>query len=186
MDTQPEATRRTAANAPLARPVVATLLAWLAMIGVDLLLHAGVLAPLYDWDSPFLLSPTDAFVRIPAGYLAFGILAAAIVWLLPRLGVRDARSGAAVAGLAGAVLWGGLVLGLWSISTAEPALLAGWWVGQSAELAIGGAVIGALIAGTRVRTMAWRVAGIVFAGLVVAVVLQSIGYAPAPIRLNGG
>ena len=186
MDTRPETTRGAASGArSLDRPVVATLLAWVAMIGVDLFLHAGVLAPLYDWDSPFLLSPTDAFVRIPAGYLAFGILAAAIVWLLPRLGVRDARSGATVAGLAGAVLWGGLVLGLWSISTADPALLAAWWVGQSAELAIGGAVIGALISGTPVRTMARRVAGIVVIGLVIAVVLQSIGYAPAPIRLNG-
>ncbi len=27
------------------------------MLGVDRFLHAGVMAPLYDWDSPFLLSP---------------------------------------------------------------------------------------------------------------------------------
>ena len=166
------------------RPVATVTLGWLAMVGVDLFLHAGVLAPLYDWDSPFLLSPADAFVRIPAGYLAFGVLAWALTWLLRRLEVQNGRDAAALGAAAGAVLWGGLVLGLWSISTAEPALLAGWWIGQTVELAIGGYVMGLLLGGARRRSVRWLVAAILLVGLATAVILQSIGYARAPIVLN--
>ena len=81
-------------------------------------------------------------------------------------------------------MWGSLVLGLWSISTAEPGLLAGWWVGQSVELAVGGAVIGSILAGTRVRTMVWRVAALVAGGFIAALVLQTIGYAEAPVLIR--
>jgi hypothetical protein len=164
--------------------VATVTLGWLAMVGVDLLLHGGVLAPLYDWDSPFLLSPVDAFVRIPAGYLAFGVLAWALAWLLGRLEVRNGRDAATLGAAAGAVLWGGLVLGLWSISTAEPALLAGWWIGQTVELAIGGYVMGSLLGGAPQRSVRWLVAAILLVGLTTAVVLQSVGYARAPIVLN--
>lgn len=107
------------------RPVATVALSWLAMLGVDLFLHAGLLAPLYDWDSPFLLRPDEAFVRIPIGYLSFLVLAIALVWLLPRFNVERGRDGALIAGGFGAVMWSALLLGLWSISTAAPGLLAG-------------------------------------------------------------
>lgn len=166
------------------RPVATVLLVWLAMIGVDLFLHAGVLAPLYDWDSAFLLDPVDAFLRIPAGYLAFGVLAVGLVWLLVR--VRPATPGRAalLGGVGGGFIWAGLLAGLWSISTAPPILLLGWWAGQTLELAVGGYVAGRLLAGEPARSVAWMVAGIVVVGLVTAVALQSIGYAPAPVRLS--
>ena len=77
------ASGRSPTTASLPRPIATTALAWLAMLGVDLFLHAGLLAPFYDWDSPFLLEPETAFVRIPVGYLAFLVLAAGLVWLLP-------------------------------------------------------------------------------------------------------
>jgi len=166
------------------KPVATTLLAWIAMTGVDLFLHAGVLAPLYDWDSPFLLSPLEAFVRIPAGYLAFGILAAGLVWLLPRLDVGGARAGAVVAGAAGAVGWGALLLGTWSISSADPVLLVGWWLGQSAAMAVAGAVIGLSIGGARRRTLGAAVGAVLLIGVVTAVALQSIGYATAPVIIG--
>lgn len=163
------------------RPVATLLLTWLSMISVDLLLHAGVLAPLYDWDSPFLLSPEDAFVRIPAGYLGFLVLAAGLLWLLPRLRVQQGRDGAIMAGMGGAAVWGGLLPGLWSISTAGPALLVGWWIGQVAELALAGWVVGSILGGASARSMAWKVGAIVIVGLASAVTLQSIGYANAPV-----
>jgi hypothetical protein len=154
------------------------------MIGIDLLLHAGLLAPLYDWDSPFLLSPQEAFVRIPAGYLAFGVLAGGLVWLVARLGISSAREAAGIGAMGGAVVWGALLLGLWSISSAGAPLLAAWWVGQTAELAVGGYVGGLALAGARVRSVAFAAVAILLTGAVVAVVLQSIGYAPAPIIVN--
>jgi hypothetical protein len=164
--------------------IMATLLAWVAMIGIDLLLHAGLLAPLYDWDSPFLLSPQEAFVRIPAGYLAFGILAGGLVWLIGRIGMRSPWEAARIGAIGGAVAWGALLLGLWSISSADPSLLAAWWVGQTAQLAIGGYVAGLVLAGARLRAVAWGVVAILLIGAVVAVVLQSVGYAPAPVIIN--
>ncbi|MGZ6372817.1 MAG: hypothetical protein ACXWL8_05415, partial [Candidatus Limnocylindria bacterium] len=117
-------------------------------------------------------------------YLGFLVLAVALVWLLPRLGVQRGRDGAVLAGGGGAVVWGALLLGLWSISTADAALLAAWWIGQTAELAVGGAVVGSILGGAPLRGVAWRVAGILVIGAVAAVVLQSIGYAPAPIVIN--
>ena len=120
-------------------------LSWLAMIGADFCLHAGLLAPLYDWGSPFLLRPADAFVRIPIGYLSFLVLAIGLAWLLPRFNVERGRDGAVVAGTLGAVGWGALLLGLWSISTADLGLFVGWWLGQTVELALGGLVVGAVL-----------------------------------------
>jgi hypothetical protein len=175
------ATRSTTATRTAARPIATVALTWFAMIGVDLVLHAGVLAPLYDWTSPFLLSPADAFVRIPIGYLSLLILAVGLTWLLPRFDVERGRDGARIAGAFGAVIWGALVLGLWSISTADPALLVGWWIGQTLELGLGGFVIGSVQGGAAIRALAWKVGALVVLGVIAAVLLQSIGFATAPV-----
>ncbi len=54
------------------------LLAWVAMLGIDLLLHGALLAGWYARPHPFLPAPDDAFVRIPLGYAAFLVLAPAV------------------------------------------------------------------------------------------------------------
>ena len=95
------------------------------------------------------------------------------------IGDRDVAD--AIAGALGALAWGSFVLGLWSISTADPALLVGWWVGQTVELAVGGHVIGSVLGGARLRTMAWRVGLVLAVGAGSAVALQTIGYATAPV-----
>jgi hypothetical protein len=79
------------------------------------------------------------------------------------------------------VIWGALLLGLWSISTADPTLLVAWWLGQTAELALAGYVIGAALAGRALRSLAIQVGAILVLGAASAVVLQSIGYATAPL-----
>jgi hypothetical protein len=167
-----------------AHPIATVVLSWLAMVGVDFALHAGLLAPLYKWGSPFLLAPTDAFMRIPAGYVSMLVLAGALVWLLARLEVRGGRDGATVVAAFGAVVWGALVVGLWSISTADPGLLAGWWLGQTVELGVAGYVIGSLRSGIPVRSLAWRVAAFILLGAVSVVVLQVIGYATPRLVAN--
>jgi hypothetical protein len=163
------------------RALETVVLSWLAMLGVDLFLHAGLLAPLYDWESPFLVRPEEAFARIPVGYLSFLILAIGLVWLMSRLDIKGSREGAVLGVAVGAVAWGALSLGLWSISTADIGLLVGWWVGQTVELGLGGYVGGSLRAGARLRSVSGRVGAIVIVAAVSAVVLQSVGYATAPV-----
>jgi hypothetical protein len=154
------------------------------MVGLDLALHAGLLAPLYHWDGPFLLPPGQAFVRIPVGYLGLLVLAVAMVWLLERLDVWGAGRGAAVGAGVGAVASGALLLGLWTISTADPELLVGWWLAQTSELAVCGSIIGAARAGTSQRGLAIGVGALLLVAAVSAVLLQTIGYASPVIAAS--
>ena len=153
--------------------------AWVLSVGCDLFLHAGLLARVYLEPSPFLLAPALAFKRIPFGYLAFLGLTLALYWLLRRLDVRGAVAGFRHGAAAGAVVWGALTVGLYSISTASVPLLAGWWCGQTIELGLSGAVFGA-VANRVSLTRVWAVVAAVVAGLIaVTIVLQSLGLAPA-------
>src|SRR5947209_7534433 len=56
------------------RLALISLLAWLAMIGLDFFLHGGLLAGLYTAPAAFLLPPAQAFSRIPLGYAGFFLL----------------------------------------------------------------------------------------------------------------
>lgn len=151
-----------------------TLIALLAEIGFDFMLHAGVLAGLYEEPSPFLLPLEVAFRRIPLGYLSFLFLTMLLVWLMLALGARGARAGAVFGLKLGAAIWGALALGLASIATAPPALLLGWFVGQTLELGLAGAVAGAAFHGTRPRTVFLRVLALFAACLVLGVLLQNL------------
>ncbi len=160
------------------RPVSVILAAWVAALGFDLFLHAGILAPLYLEANPFLLEPMEAFRRIPAGYITFLVLTASLYWLLQRLQVRGALAGGKTGAMAGAVLWGAFLLGLWSISTAQPPLLLSWWAGQTVELAISGAVIGAAATGLGNRALWARVLAFSLALVVITFGMQSVGITP--------
>lgn len=153
--------------------------AWILSLGIDLLLHAGLLARLYVEPSPFLLDPHAAFRRIPLGYLALLILTVALDWLFRRLGVRGAGPGLRYGATAGVVVWTAFAAGLYSISTIGLPLLAGWWLGQSLELGFAGAVLGAAAGGVPSRRIWAWVAMVVFACVVVTVALQTAGLAPA-------
>lgn len=153
--------------------------AWVLSVGFDFLLHAGLLARTYLEPSPFLLPPEVAFRRIPFGYLAFLGLTVALFWLLRRLDIRGWRSGLRYGAEAGAVVWGALTVGLFSISTATLPLLAGWWIGQTVELGLAGAVLGAAANRVPLRRI-WTIVAVAFVVFVaVTIVLQSLGLAPA-------
>jgi len=164
---------------PRTRIAACTLLAWVAMIGVDFLVHAGVLARLYVEPQPFLLPPETAFRLIPLGYASLVFFAALLVWLAVRLGARGAAAGARVGLVLGGLLWAALTLGLASIATASYALLAGWLVGQTMQAAVGGAVIGAGLAAKRMGLVVSSVMALVVGCVVTVVVLQTMGLAPA-------
>ena len=100
-------------------------LAWFAVLGFDFLLHGGLLARLYTEPSPFLLPPEDAFRLIPLGYASFLVFEIFLVWLLIHLEIRGSKSGFLLGIKVGAMVWGAMVLGLLSISTAGFGLMAG-------------------------------------------------------------
>jgi hypothetical protein len=156
-------------------------LAWISMLGSDVLLHAGILARLYTQPSPFLLDPARAFSRIPIGYLSFLVLTILLTFLEARLSIRNWRTGTRFGLLLGASIWLALVLGLASISTASWQLLAGWFVGQTVELGLAGAVVGAALQGVPMRRL-WLIAlGWCFIALTGTVLLQTLGIAPAAL-----
>lgn len=153
--------------------------AWILSVAFDFFLHGGVLARLYMAPSPFLLPLDDAFRRIPLGYATFLGLTIALYWLIDRLGVRGWRMGMRYGAVVGAIVWGALVIGLYSISTASVPLLAGWWIGQTAELGLAGAVLGAAAAGIPLKRI-WQAVAAAAAALIIATIaLQSSGLAPA-------
>jgi hypothetical protein len=161
------------------RRAVLFVLALLCVIALDFLAHAGLMARFYFEGSPFLLAPIDGFVRIPAGYLSFAVLVGYLIVLLPSLGVHSWTGGLSVGALTGGVFGLSQSLGLWSISTADPALLIGWALAYFAEFAVAGGIVGLGLQGARTRTM-WLLVGlIILSAVVVTIILQNAGLAPA-------
>lgn len=155
------------------------LLSWLSMLGVDFFLHGGLLAKLYAQPSPFLLPPSDAFKRIPLGYLAALLLAAFLLWLMLRLGLSGWRQGLSLGLRLGALMGASGMLGLLSISTAELSLVLAWLLSQILQMGLAGAVIGSGLAGQRLRTLFLRLVALVLFLVVVTIAMQSMGLAPA-------
>jgi len=146
----------------------------LAVVGFDLFLHSGLLAPLFESASPFLLSPEEAFRRIPFGYLSFVLLVVLLIWLMVKLGIKNWKGGFAFGLLVGLLVWGAETLGLYSISTASPVLLLGWFLGQSLELGIAGLVIGSALGAERMLPLVVRVAVFFVVAVALSVVVQNI------------
>jgi hypothetical protein len=156
-----------------------TLLAWVAMLGVDFLLHGGLLASIYVQESPFLLSPIDSFPRIPFGYLALLVSAGFLVWIINRASQNGWRKSLLIGALTGALLGAYLTLGLFSISTAAPQLLVAWFAGQVIEMGVAGAVVGKGLAAYKLRGLTLVVILGVILIFFVVIVLQTVGLVPS-------
>jgi hypothetical protein len=90
------------------------MLAWLAMVGVDLLFHAGLFAAVFDRArEPSLLADEALFRRIPVAYLTLLVGATVLAWLLSRLGATGGV--ASIVGSASGLVVGVMGLGaLWT------------------------------------------------------------------------
>jgi hypothetical protein len=174
-----EVMRERGESEPLTRLIAIAGLCWLAMAGWDFFLHAGLLASLYVESQPFLLSPAEAFKRIPLGYLSFFVSAVMLLWLTMKVGVRGWLEGFAFGLTLGLFVQGASAIGLVSISTAHSLLLAGWFVGGAIQLGIGGIVIGDALAERRLLIVLARVIAFVVIMVTLVITMQNFGLAPA-------
>ncbi len=161
------------------RPIPTTILAWFAMVGLDFLLHGGLLARFYITDNAFLLSPLEAFQRIPLGYAALLLMAILLVWLLPRFSFGNWRQALWFGLQLGALLIGAQMLGLVSITTIEPRLALAWFVSQTLEVALGAIVVQRAFEAGSLRRLTIQVAVFVLITFLFTIALQSLGLAPA-------
>ncbi len=159
------------------RLVGVTLLAWVGVLGFDLILHGAILSSFYVEESSFLLPPLESFRRIPLGYLSFLITTIFLAWLAAKLELRDWRGGMALGGLVGGVIWISLGIGMYSISTAPPKLLVGWTLGQTLEMAYAGAILGRGFNVDRTRKLVITVLLLTLGFIVLTFLLQSVGLA---------
>lgn len=154
-----------------------TILAWIGVLGFDLFLHGAILSSFYIEGGPFLLPPLESFKRIPIGYLSFLITTGLLVWLIAKLDIRGWGPGSLFGGIIGGAIWFALGLGLYSISTAQPLLLLGWFIGQTLEMAYAGGIVGQGLFLEHPRRLTIRVAIYTIAFLALTIIFQSFGLA---------
>lgn len=162
-----------------------TLLSWLSMIGFDFFLHAGLLSQVYSQPSPFLLPLDIAFAYIPIGYVSFLIFGIFLLWLMLKLKLQGWKQGAIFGLQVGVLTWGAFSIGLFSIATVPPTLLVALFLGQAIELGIGGGVIGHGLTQSSFGRLFVQVLIFVIVSIVIAIVLQNIGFAQPPLITNG-
>ena len=151
------------------------LLAWFAINGLDFFLNAGLLARFYRWDLPGFLPPLKMFQYIPLGYAAFLLWSILLVWLMNRLSVSGFRAGAIFGLKIGILLAAAGFCGQLSVFAFPVWMLLLWMVVNTLLITAGGAVVGASLAATRLRPLAFRVAALFLVCLVGGIVLQNIG-----------
>jgi hypothetical protein len=162
----------------LGRRLRVAFVVWLVMLGLDFLLNGALFARLYQGDGAVMLAPTEAFRRIPFGYLAFLILAIGVVELAYRLRVTRLADGVRLGLLIGVVLAATWSLGLYSIAniSAEVALaFGGIWLAL-VVLACGVAATG--LRQPSLRGIALRAGAFDVVCIAIVIALQSFGVVP--------
>jgi hypothetical protein len=166
-------------SASFSRRLRIALVAWLTMLGLDFLLNGAVFAGIYQGDGPFMLAPAEAARRIPFGYLAFLMLAAGMVEIAYRTGVRHVadglRLGLAIGGAFGAI-W---ALGLYSIATVEASSAIAFAMIWIALAALGSSAAAAGLATSNLRRLLLLAVLFDVACVALVIGLQSLGVVPA-------
>jgi hypothetical protein len=170
-----------AAITPVSRKriIQITALAWVAVISLDFLMNAGLLARFYNWDLPGFLSPLKMFQYIPLGYVCFLLWCILLVWLMTRLSVRGFHAGTIFGLKVGILLAVAGFFGQMSVFAFPAWMLLLWIVPNTLSLTVAGAVAGAGLAAERLRPLALRVLALFIVCLVGGIVLQNIGPNPA-------
>jgi len=162
----------------LSRRVRVTGVVWLAMAGMDFLLNGAVFARIYSSGGGFLLQPVEAFRRIPLGYLAFLLLAAAIVEVASRLRITRAGDGLRLGLVTGAVFGGTWALGLYSIATVSALVALAFALIWLVLIALAWTIAVMGLARGSLRGLALEVVVVALLAVIVVIALQSFGVVP--------
>jgi hypothetical protein len=117
------------------------ILAWISSMVVDFFLNGGVFASYFRSGDPFIVSPSDAFVRIPLGYTSLLLLILVLAYLIEKGSVSTINGGVKISLAYGFAVASSSVLGLWSIAVTPMSFLLIWFVDQIFELFVAGAVL---------------------------------------------
>lgn len=154
------------------------LISWIAILGFDFLLHAGLLAKMYTRPNPALLNAELAFYRILFGYLSFLVFVVVIYWIFSWIGINEWKRGFWFGIKFGALLGVASTLGLYSILTVDLDMLIGWGLGQMIEFGIVGAIIGGANSGISLKRILVGVIIFVVIAVILTIILQTVGLAP--------
>ena len=153
-------------------------ISWLAVVGFDFFLHAGLLAHLYQGDNPGILPPLDAFYRIPIGYFAFLFNIALVYFIIIKIDVNDRKEIIKLIMTIGIVLSLSSTLAQFSILQVNPLLLFGWGLGQMLQFTLMGVIIGFGYTGYSQKKLFICVFIFVFLVIVFTIIMQNIGLSP--------
>lgn len=153
--------------------------AWFAFIGFDFLMNAGLFARFYSLQLPGLLPPLKMFQYIPLGYAAYLLYTILVAWLMIRTNRSGARAGASFGARIGLLLGAAGFFGNVSIYAFPFTMLFCWAIFFWLAFTLVGAVIGSALAARRLRPLVMRVILMVLACLIVAIIMQNLGLAPA-------
>jgi hypothetical protein len=151
---------------------------WMAILGFDFLLHAGLFASIYTRSNPALLNAEQAFYRIPIGYSSFFVVVIVIYWLLSRIGINEWKKGVLFGMKIGVLLAVASILGLYSILRVDLDMLIVWQLGYMIEFGIVGGIIGGARSGISLKKLFLGVVTFVVFAVIFTIILQILGFAP--------
>ena len=180
MATSESQARSATISMTLRRTVETALLAWLAVIGLDFFLNAGILAPFYDWRLPGFLPVARMFAYIPLGYAAFLFWSTLLTWLMRQTQTIGFSRGTIFGARFGTLYGASEFLGARSLFAFPTRMMLCWSIVYFLVFTLAGGVIGAGFAAPKLRTVAYRVIGLTLIFLAFTIILQSLGWAPVP------
>jgi hypothetical protein len=165
-------------NIKAGRAAAIVLAMLVAIVGIDLLFNAGLLARYYYHPGPVLLSTKLLFRRIPLGYASMLISASFFLWLQSRIGATTIQKGAQLGALWGAVTGTAGGMAMFSFLPLGADFLSGVAVLQVVSYSAAGAIGGAGLGGAKVWKLYTAAATALIVGVGTAMLLQAIGVAP--------
>jgi hypothetical protein len=155
------------------------LLGWLVSIAIDFFQNAGLFAKLWLESAPAFLPPEKLFQRIPLGYIAFLMLTILLTWLMVKLNLSGWKQGTSFGLKFGVIFEAASILGTMSAFPVSPSLLAAWFFGGVVKDSIVCTVIGSGLGSTHFGRLWAKAVVFIVVIVVVTLILQALGYAPA-------